>query len=97
MEIQKAFNTKTRVKFYVPMDMSLDKFNTYSIESMDLVSAFIEPIRDGIRKENILEFLTDPLYSKMDLFSFLRHRHFIALEEDFENLFMKYTKSEERD
>jgi hypothetical protein len=97
MDVQNAFKTKTKVKFYVPEAMEFDKVHSYSIELMDLINAYIEPLKYGIAKEDILEFLTDSLYEKMDLFSFLRYRRFLALEEDFDALFLKYLKPQEFD
>lgn len=93
MDIKEVLKKKTRVKFYVPLGMSYDESHKYSIELMDMVSAFVDPIGDGVNKGDILEFLTNNLYAEMDLFTFLRHKRIIALVKDFETLFLKYSRS----
>jgi len=95
--IKNTFSKKIKVELYIPLLENKGIYDNYIVELLDLLDVYICPVQNNIHKNDILEYFICPSYFKMGLFNFLRFKRYIATEEDFKDLFVKYSKKDKID
>ena len=95
--IKNTFSKKNKVELYIPLLENKEIYEEYIVELFDLLDVYMCPVQNNIHKNDILEYFICPSYLKMGLFNFLRFKRYIATEEDFKNLFIKYSTKEKID
>lgn len=85
-----ALSFKDRVTVYIPMNLRPDDAELFAAELLDLVTCYLQPLPDGLPREDILEYFSDPALGKLNLLDFLRLRRFAALPRDFVETALKY-------
>lgn len=88
--IKKAFKNKDSVTLYIPILHEEDLYQQFIVEVLDLVEAYLDPLTDGLNKNDILDYLIKPEFSNVSLFDYLHFKRFIANKEDFLDLFLSY-------
>lgn len=90
--LESLFENKQKVVVYFPSV----KLDTYSVEDFlnelfDLVAAFLEPVKFGVHKNDILDYLKQESQCGKRLLDFLADKRYIATDDSFLRLAKKYT------
>lgn len=86
------FDDKYNCDVYIPMSTKNDEL--FLIELLDLCECYLEPLKYGIQKNDILEYFSEE-NSKQSFLEFLRFKRFIAKDSCFIDLAKTYMKTPE--
>lgn len=88
----KEFDNKTRCDIYIPLETNDDE--NFIVELLELCECYLEPVKYGISKEDVAEFVE---YEKkgISIIDFLKFKRYITDDKCFGGLAQKYmTKTE---
>lgn len=83
------FNDKDGVEYYIPKqftDPSLKEM--FVVELLDCIESYLYPLRFGVHKEDIKEYVQ--LTEESNLLDFLRYKRYVSTSEDIVELLAKY-------
>ena len=84
--MEELFSNKESCMIYIPLEME-DK-ESFIVELLDTCEAYLEPLKYGLPKEDILDFLN--LEKQKSLIDYLLYKKFIATTDDFKKLALRY-------
>lgn len=90
--VDELFRDKNEVTFYVPVGVAEDKANRLIVELLDSISAYVSPLVYGLGKGDVYDYITSPLYEKVDLLTFLKHKRYVTDDTEFVEIFKKYSE-----
>ncbi len=87
--IMREFEIKNDCKLYIPTETKNDEL--FLVELLDICQSYIEPLKYGFSREEIIDFISSDNFS--DLKEFLKYKRYIVDDSSFLDLAKAYSTS----